>query len=172
MNDITTKDNIKSKIYTIRNLKVMLDSDLAKLYEVETRNLNKAVKRNIGRFPKDFMFQLTNKEFSDLLFQNGTANWNKKRFEPYAFTEQGVSMLSAILKSDIAIKVSVKIIRAFVSMRKIINNNNEILINQEYVRTKLYQHEEKINKLFDAIEDKTLTRKQGIFYDGEIFDAQ
>ena len=119
MNEIQT---IQSKIYDIRGQRVMLDRDLAELYQVTTGNLNKAVKRNIRRFPPDFMFQLTKDEFnklrSDLIFQNGTSNWGGTRKLPYAFTEQGLAMLSGVLTSDIAIDVNISIMRAFVAIRR------------------------------------------------------
>ena len=121
MNEIQT---IQSKIYEIRGQRVMLDRDLAELYQVTTGNLNKAVKRNIRRFPPDFMFQLTKEEFnklrSDLIFQNGTSNWGGTRKLPYAFTEQGLAMLSGILTSDIAIDVNISIMRAFVAIRRMV----------------------------------------------------
>jgi len=113
---------IQSKIYEIRGQRVMLDRDLAELYQVTTGNLNKAVKRNIRRFPPDFMFQLTKAEFEklkkDLIFQNGTSNWGGTRKLPFAFTEQGLAMLSGILNSDIAIDVNISIMRAFVAIRR------------------------------------------------------
>ena len=116
---------IQSKIYEIRGQKVMLDRDLAELYQVTTSNLNKAVKRNIKRFPPDFMFQLTNEEFAvlrnNLIFQNGTSNWGGTRKLPYAFTEQGLAMLSGLLNSDIAIQVNINIMRAFVAVRQMIS---------------------------------------------------
>ena len=119
MNDIQT---IQSKIYEIRDQRVMLDRDLAELYQVTTGNLNKAVKRNIRRFPPDFMFQLNKEEFeklrNDLIFQNGISNWGGTRKLPYAFTEQGLAMLSGILNSDIAIDVNINIMRAFVAIRR------------------------------------------------------
>lgn len=108
------------KIYLIRNQKVMLDRDLAGLYDVTTGNLNKAVKRNSLRFPEDFMFQLTEKEFKDLIFQNGTSSWGGTRKLPYAFTEQGVAMLSSVLKSERAILVNIHIIRVFTRMRELL----------------------------------------------------
>ena len=114
---------IKSLIYEIRGVKVMLDKDLAELYHVTTGNLNKAVKRNHKRFPTDFMFQLNKTEFeqlkSDLIFQNGTSSWGGTRKLPYAFTEQGLAMLSGVLNSDIAIDVNISIMRAFVALRKL-----------------------------------------------------
>lgn len=114
--------NIQSKIYEVRGVKVMLDKDLAELYQVTTGNLNKAVKRNIKRFPSDFMFQLNKEEFeklrNDLIFQNGTSSWGGTRKLPYAFTEQGLAMLSGLLNSDIAINVNISIMRAFVAIRQ------------------------------------------------------
>ena len=114
---------IKSLIYEIRGVKVMLDKDLADLYHVTTGNLNKAVKRNIKRFPSDFMFQLNKTEFeqlkNDLIFQNGISNWGGTRKLPYAFTEQGLAMLSGVLNSDIAINVNISIMRAFVALRNL-----------------------------------------------------
>ena len=115
---------IQSKIYEIRGRKVMLDRDFAELYQVTTGNLNKAVQRNIKRFPPDFMFQLTKEEFDELkanlIFQNGISNWGGTRKFPYAFTEQGLAMLSGILNSDIAINVNISIMRAFVDIRQMI----------------------------------------------------
>ena len=108
---------IQSKIYEIRGYKVILDRDLAQMYNVSTANLNKAVKRNIDRFPHDFMFQLNNKEF-DLIFQNGTSSWGGTRKLPYAFTEHGVAMLAGLLNSETAITVNIEIVRAFVMLRQ------------------------------------------------------
>ena len=119
MNDLQV---IQSKIYEIRGQRVMLDRDLAELYQVTTGNLNKAVKRNIRRFPPDFMFQLTKEEFqklkNDLIFQNGISSWGGTRKLPFAFTEQGLAMLSGILNSEIAIDVNISIMRAFVAIRR------------------------------------------------------
>lgn len=124
MNDL---EIIRSKIYEIRGQKVMLDKDLAELYNVSTSNLNKAVKRNLKRFPEDFMFQLTQVEFdglrANLIFQNGTSSWGGTRKLPYAFTEQGLAMLSGLLNSDIAIQVNINIMRAFVAIRKMVTAN-------------------------------------------------
>lgn len=121
---------IQSKIYEIRGQKVMLDRDLADLYNVTTSNLNKAVKRNEKRFPYDFMFQLTKAEFDELktnlIFQNGTSSWGGTRKLPYAFTEQGLAMLSGLLNSDIAIQVNINIMRAFVAIRQMITDNSPL----------------------------------------------
>ena len=121
---------IQRKIYEIRGQKVMLDRDLAGLYNVTTSNLNKSVKRNIKRFPDDFMFQLTKEELEELnknlIFQNGTSNWGGTRKLPYAFTEQGLAMLSGLLNSDIAIQVNINIMRAFVAVRQMIADDSPI----------------------------------------------
>jgi len=109
---------IQNKIYTIRGLRVMLDFDLAELYEVETRVLNQAVKRNINRFPSDFMFQLTNKEFDNLMSQIVISSWGGTRKLPFAFTEHGVTMLASILRSERAIEINIQIVRAFIALRQ------------------------------------------------------
>lgn len=139
---------IQSKIYEIRGHKVMLDRDLAELYQVTTGNLNKAVKRNIKRFPSDFMFQLTLEEFeqlkANLIFQNGTSNWGGTRKLPYAFTEQGLAMLSGILNSDTAIQVNINIMRAFVAIRQLITDtpiDKVSLLQQEVKELKAYMEE-------------------------------
>ena len=173
-------ENIESKIYTIRGLQVMLDSDLASLYQVETKQLNKSVNRNLKRFPEEFRFQLTAMEYENLRFQIGTLSstkeWGKHRkYLPYVFTEQGVSMLSAILRSDIAINVSIKIINTFVTMRRFLNQNSNLFQRLETLEknqiTYKLETDNKFEKVFNAIEDKSIKPKQGIFYDGQIFDA-
>lgn len=176
-NLIINENSIKDKIHTIRNHQVMLDRDLAELYGVETKHINQAVKRNETRFPKDFMFQLSKEEFENWRSQIVTSNSDKMglRRPPYAFTEQGVSMLSAVLKSEIAVDISVKIIRAFVEMRKIINSDNALFYKIDFLEKRQISYEiktdTKINQILNALEDKTLKPKQGIFYDGQIFDA-
>lgn len=128
--EINNLQPIQNKIYEIRGQRVMLDRDLAELYGVTTSNLNKSVKRNIKRFPEDFMFQLSQLEFdtlkSNLIFQNGTSNWGGTRKLSYAFTEQGLAMLSGLLNSDIAIQVNINIMRAFVAVRQMIAENSPI----------------------------------------------
>jgi hypothetical protein len=128
--------NIQSKIYEIRNQKVMLDFDLAQLYEVETKVLNQAVKRNSDRFPEDFMFQLIEDEFSNLRSQIVTSSWGGKRYMPFAFTEQGVSMLSSVLKSKKAVQVNISIMRVFVAVKQLILGNTELSIKLEELETK------------------------------------
>jgi len=122
------EQKILNKIYVIRGEKVMLDRDLAQLYNVETRVLNQSIKRNINRFPKDFMFQLSEKEFKNLISQNVISSWGGTRKFPYAFTEQGVAMLSSVLNSETAIEVNIRIIRVFTKMRAFALTHNEILM--------------------------------------------
>ncbi len=184
---IINEESIKDKIFTIRGLQVMLDRDLAELYEVETKVFNQAVKRNESRFPDDFRFQLTEAEYQNLRSQFVTSNEQNSlrsqsvtiesnrgkhtKYLPYAFTEQGVSMLSAVLKSDIAVDISVKIIRSFVNMRKFISNNALVFQRLETLEQKQFSNDEKFNKIFEAIEAKSIQPTQGIFYDGEVYDA-
>ena len=169
---IINENNIKDKIHNIRNQQVMLDRDLAELYGVETKVFNQAVKRNIKRFPENYRFQLNENEKNQLVTNCDWLNSLKHSSSlPYVFTEQGVSMLSAILKSDKAIDISIKIIDSFVSMRKLISQNISIFERFERIEQRLNIHDENFDKLFEALEDKTLKPKQGIFYDGQIFDA-
>ncbi|MDP8204771.1 MAG: ORF6N domain-containing protein, partial [Candidatus Tenebribacter mawsonii] len=192
---------------TIRTNQVMIDSDLAEMYGVETKNLNLAVKRNIDRFPEKFRFQLTKEEYekklrlqfvtskeNSLRSQNATLGKDNKvlrlqnetskekrggrRYLPYAFTEQGVAMLSAVLRSETAIKVSIQIIDAFVEMRKFISQNANLFqrvnnIEQKQIASDVKQIETdtKIDAILDAIEEKEIKPKQGIFFEGQIFDA-
>lgn len=139
---------ITSKIYFIRNKKVMLDEDLAELYGVETRRLNEQVKRNIARFPEDFMFQLTNEEYENLKSQIATSNWGGRRKLPYAFTEQGVAMLSGVLHSERAIKVNIQIMRVFTRMREMLETHKDILKKLEYLERKDIEQDEKIMLIF------------------------
>lgn len=168
---IVTQETIQNQIFTIRGKQVMLDRDLAILFGVETRNLNKAVNRNITRFPDEFMFQLTDEEFRNLMFQNGTSSWGGTRKLPYVFAEHGVLMLSSVLKSETAISLSVLIITAFIEMRKFLRNNAEVFVRLENVERKQIKTDEKFDEIFDALQNNHLKPKQGIFYDGQIFDA-
>ena len=172
MNEIVKIQNIQKRIFTVRNQQVMIDRDLAELYQVETRALKQAVKRNIERFPDDFMFELTEDEINFMVSQNVIPS--KKHLggaKPYAFTEQGVSMLSSVLKSKIAIDVNIAIFRAFAKMRNFLLANAAIFQKFSYIEQKLLQHDENFEKIFKALEDKTLKPKQGIFYNGQVFDA-
>jgi len=174
---------IQQKIYTIRGIQVMLDKDLAAFYGIETRTLNQAVKRNIERFPSDFMFQLSKAEFdavksdevliSQSVISKETRGGRQKL--PFVFTEQGVAMLSGILKSETAVKMSIQIISAFVAMRKFIINNAQLFQRIDTVEKRQLKHEmktdERFEKVFDALQKDKLDPKQGIFFDGQIFDA-
>ncbi|CAI9677742.1 ORF6N domain-containing protein [Elizabethkingia anophelis] len=164
---------IKNLIYTVRGKQVMLDSDLASLYQVETKNLNKAVKRNIERFPVSFCFQLTEKEVENLRFQIGTSslNYGGRRYLPYVFTEQGVAMASAILRSDIAVKVSVEIMEAFVEMRRMLISNASLFHRLDSIELKQLEADQKFEELFKALESDKLHSEKGIFYNGQVFDA-
>jgi hypothetical protein len=164
---------IQDRIFTIRGVQVMLDRNLAELYGVETKVLNQAVKRNSERFPNDFMFQLNKVELNNWRSQFVTSNNDKMglRRPPYAFTEQGVSMLSTVLKSKTAIDISVAIIRAFVLMRNFISTNAGVFQRLNKVEQNQTVTNKKFEQLFKALENKSLKPKQGIFYDGQIFDA-
>jgi hypothetical protein len=163
---------IENRIFSLRETHVMIDRDLAELYGVETKVLNQAVKRNIDRFPENFMFKLTINEKNELVT-------NCDRFEklkhsstmPYAFTEQGVSMLSAVLRSDTAIRVSIGIMNAFVNMRKFIASNAHIFQRMDSIEKRQFETDQKFEQVFKAIENKSLPPNQGIFFNGQIFDA-
>ena len=164
---------IKNLIYSIRGKQVMLDSDLASLYQVETKNLNKAVKRNIDRFPASFCFQLTEEEVENLRFQIGTSSlsYGGRRYLPYVFTEQGVAMASAILRSDIAVKVSVEIMEAFVEMRRMLTSNASLFHRLDNIELKQLEADQKFEEIFKAMESDKLHAEKGIFYNGQVFDA-
>ncbi|ANI89745.1 DNA-binding protein [Arachidicoccus ginsenosidimutans] len=164
---------IKKLIYTIRDKQVMLDSDLATLYQVETKNLNKAVKRNIERFPEKFCFQLTNDEADFLRFQIGTSNVGRggRRYLPYVFGEQGIAMLSAVLRSDVAVRVSIDIMDAFVEMRRMLISNASLFHRLDKMEIRQLETDQKIEEIFKALESDKLQSDKGIFYNGQVFDA-
>lgn len=170
---IINPKEIQNLIYSIRGKQVMLDSDLASLYQVETKNLNKAVKRNPERFPASFCFQLTEEETQNLRFQFGTSSlsYGGRRYLAYAFTEQGVAMASAILRSDIAVKVSVEIMEAFVEMRRMLLSNASLFHRLDNIELKQLEADQKFEELFKALESDKLHSEKGIFYNGQIFDA-
>jgi phage regulator Rha-like protein len=152
MDAIVPVEVIEGKIYLIRGQKVMLDSDLAELYGVETFNLNKAVKRNIERFPQDFMFQLTREEYNSLRFQFGILKRGQhSKYLPYAFTEQGVAMLSSVLRTKRAVQVNIAIMRAFVKLREILSTHKELAHKLAELEQKIEKHDEEIKAVFDAI---------------------
>lgn len=198
---------VNNLIYTVRGTQVMIDSDLAKLYVVETKALNRAVKRNIERFPEIYRFQLTEQEYENLRYQIGTSSGDvflryqfgtlkndvnddinskdlrtqnvtiednrgkHRKYLPYVFTEQGVAMLSAVLRSETAVKVSIQIINAFVEMRKILSQNAGLLQRMDKVETKLIENDAKFEQIFTALETKNSEPTQNIFFDGQIYDA-
>lgn len=168
---VLSTDNIKRKIYTIRGMQVMLDADLAELYNVETKVLNQAVKRNEERFPSQFMFQLLAQEFEGLKSQFVTSSWGGRRTLPYVFTEQGVAMLSGVLKSDTAVRISIQIMSTFVAMRKFISANAQLFQRLDTLEIKQIEHDKKFNELFDAIQSRGIKPEKGIFFDGQIFDS-
>lgn len=170
--------NIQPMIRVIRNRQVMIDRDLAMLYGVETSQLNRQVKRNIERFPEDFMFQLTKEEYEDLKCQFGTSSWGGDRRVPHAFTENGIAMLSGVLRSQIAIEINIRIMRAFTSMRHFLANNAAVfqrLETIEYKQLEMCQHQseadKRIDEVFRRLDEGSTTPNQGIFYDGQVFDA-
>ena len=171
-NKIISVESIKNMIFSFRGLQVMIDRDLAELYGVSTKRLNEQVKRNLIRFPESFRFQLTDSERSELVA-------NCDRFEklkhssvnPYVFTEQGVAMLSAVLHTKIAIEVSIKIMEAFVDMRRFILKNAAIFQRLDKIEKKQLESDRKFELLFKALENNSVKPKQGIFYNGQVFDA-
>jgi hypothetical protein len=170
-NSILTSKNIQNRIFTIRGVQVILDSDLAEMYQVPTGRINEQVKRNLERFPDDFMFQLSEAEWENLKSQNAIASWGGRRTRPFVFTEQGVSSLSGILKSNVAVRVYITIIRAFVEMRKFMILNASVFQRIENVEQKQLQTDLKIDHILNALEDKSSSPKQGIYFNGQIFDA-
>jgi len=183
--NIIVSNDIQHRIFTIRDLQVMLDRDLAELYGVENKRLNEQVKRNIERFPEQFRFQLTQEEFERLKSQIvtptndslrsqiatlETGRGKHRKYLPYVFTEQGVSMLSAVLRSETAIKVSIQIMDAFVGMRKFIANNAAIFQRLDNIEQKQHLTDTKLDQVFEAIEAKEIKPEQGIFFDGQVFD--
>lgn len=171
MNLLTEKEKIiiEDMIYEVRGVQVMLSSDVAKLYHVETRRINEVIKRNINRFPSSFYFQLTNEEISNLSLRSQFATLNKNnnlrgqhyKYLPYVLTEQGIMMLSGLLKSDIAVKVNIEIIDAFVKMRKYFANNNEMLLN----------HEKRLLVLESTLDKFKEKEMNKIFFENELYDA-
>lgn len=157
---------ISNKIFVVRGKKILFDKDLAYLYDVSTGNLNKAVKRNIKRFPDDFMFQLTQNEFENLKFQIGTSSWGGTRKLPYAFTEQGVAMLSGVLNSDRAISVNIQIMRIFSKIREIFTDTLSIKLEIEEIKKKLMNQDKNIELVFSYLDeliemkDNPVQRKQ------------
>jgi len=175
-NEIVKKDEIHSRIYTLRNVQVMMDKDLAQFYDVKPIRLREQVKRNPKRFPSDFMFQLTEEEVDLMVSQNAIPSKQHLGGSlPFVFTEQGVAAISAVLTSERAIEVNIQIMRAFIAMRKFITTNAQIFQRLNIVERKQLEHklesDEKFNLIFTALEEKETVPRQGIFFDGQIFDA-
>lgn len=178
--DEIPNEEIKNLIYTIRGKQVMLDSDVAMLYHYETKKINQAVKRNIDRFPERFCFQLTEDEFSNLRSQIVTLNRKVnngnvvRKYLPYVFTEQGIAMLSGILKNDVAVKVSISIMDAFVEMRKFISINKslfeKVITIENTMNKKFMEHDKKFDVIFDQLQLGE-NIKQRVFFEGQIYDA-
>jgi len=150
---------LMNKIYFIRGHKVMIDSDLAELYHVETKQLKRQVNRNIDRFPKDFMFELTKSEFDNLRSQIGSSNWGGTRYLPMVFTEQGVAMLSSVLSSKQAIQVNIRIMRVFTQVRKMLLDNTELRLAIEEIRKKTDNNSKNIEVVFQYL-DELLEKKE------------
>jgi hypothetical protein len=176
MSDLLHISNIEQRIFTMRGVQVMLDRDLSILYEVETRALKQAVKRNLARFPTDFMFELTEDEISVLVSQSVIPS--RKHLggaKSLAFTEQGVSSLSSVLTSTRAIEINIEIMRAFVKMRQFLSHNADLFHRLNHIEKRQIAGElktdERFEQVFKALEDKSIKPKQGIFFDGQVFDA-
>lgn len=170
-------ENIKNLIYTIRQKQVMLDSDVAMLYHYETKKINQTVKRNIKRFPEKFCFQLTENELANLRSQIVTSslekeNYGGRRYLPYVFTEQGIAMLSGLLKNEIAVQVSIHIMDAFVEMRKFLLVNGQLFERLTNVEYKLLEHDKKFDNVFNELQKNAKTEfQQKVFFNGQIYDA-
>ena len=175
-----SNEEIQNLIYTIRGKQVMLDSDVAMLYHYETKKINQAVKRNIDRFPERFCFKLTEKELETMWSQSVTTSklednkYRSKKYLPYVFTEQGIAMLSGLLKNEIAIQVSIKIMDAFVEMRKYINLNKhlfeKVITIESKIDKKFIEYDKKFNEVFNQLQHEE-NIKQKIFFEGQIYDA-
>ena len=172
--DEISNEEIKNLIYNIRGKQVMLDSDVARLFEYETKDLNRNVKNNIERFPEYYCFQLTDEEYKSLRCKIFTLNENgrgqHRKYLPYVFTEYGITMLAGLLKSDVAVNVSIRIVNTFIEMRKILSSNNQIFERLTSVEYKLLDHDKKFDEVFNQLQLEE-NIKQRIFFDGQIYDA-
>ncbi|HCC04500.1 MAG TPA: DNA-binding protein [Clostridiales bacterium] len=169
-----SNDEIKNYIYTIRGKQVMIDSDVAKLFNYETKDLNRNVKNNINRFPEYYCFRLTDDEFKSLRCKNFTLNKNgrgeHRKYLPYVFTEYGITMLAGLLKSEIAVNISIKIVNAFIEMRRLLNSNGQVFERLTNVEYKLIEHEKKFDTIFNQLQQEE-NIKQKIFFEGQIWDS-
>lgn len=165
--EVLKQQNINNMIYEIRGYQVILDSDVAKLFNYETKYLNRQVMRNRERFPDNYCFQLSQEEYKSLRCQNGTSSYGGRRYNPYVFTEYGVTMLAGILKSDVAVEVSIKVVNAFIEMRKYMhtNNYNKRISN---IETKLIDYDNKFDEVFQMLNPKY---DYHLFFEGQIYDA-
>lgn len=173
-NNIMPQKEIESRIYTIRGKQVMLDTDLASIYQVETKVFNQAIKRNAERFPENFCFQLTSEEWEVLRSQFVTLNTGRgqhRKYLPYVFSEQGIAMLSGVLKSTVAVGVSIEIMNAFVEMRRMLISNAALFHRLDNIELKQLEADQKFEEIFKALESGKLQSDKGIFYNGQIFDA-
>nr|WP_294928697.1 ORF6N domain-containing protein [uncultured Flavobacterium sp.] len=170
---IISQKEIAPLIHTIRDKQVILDNDLAMLYRVETKGLNRVVKRNKNRFPENFCFQLTEQEVKSLKYQFGTSNVGRggRRTLPFAFCEQGVAMMSALLRSEVAVQVSIEIMNAFVEMRRMLISNASLFHRLDNIELKQLEADQKFEEIFKALESDKLHSEKGIFYNGQVFDA-
>ena len=172
---IITSKKIENQIYTVRGQQVMLDSDLASIYQVETKVFNQAVKRNANRFPESFRYQLAQQEFNTINLRSqivtSSLNYGGRRYLPYVFTEQGIAMLASVLRSTVAIKVSIEIMNAFVEMRKMLMSNASLFHRLDKIELKQLEANQKFEEIFKALESDKLQSDKGIFYNGQIFDA-
>ena len=169
-----SNEEIKKLIYTIRGKQVMLDSDVARLFKYATKDLNRNVKNNIERFPEYYCFQLTNEEYKSLRCKNFTLNENgrgqHRKYLPYVFTEYGITMLAGLLKSEVAVNVSIKIVNTFIEMRKFISANGQLFERLTNVEYKLLEHDKKFDEIFNQLQHEE-NIKQKIFFEGQIYDA-
>lgn len=173
-NNIIPQKEIENRIYSIRGKQVMLDSDLANIYQVETKVFNQAVKRNAERFPENFCYQLTSEEWEVLRSQFVTLNTGRgqhRKYLPFVFTEQGIAMLSGVLKSTVAIRVSIEIMNAFVEMRKMLISNAALFHRLDKIELRQLESDQKFEEIFKALESDKLHSEKGVFYNGQIFDA-
>ncbi len=172
---IITSKEIENQIYTVRGQQVMLDSDLASIYQVETKVFNQAVKRNANRFPESFRFQLAQQEFDTINLRSqivtSSLNYGGRRYLPYVFAEQGIAMLASVLRSTVAIKVSIEIMNAFVEMRRMLMSNASLFHRLDKIELKQLEADQKFEEIFKALESDKLQSDKGIFYNGQIFDA-
>jgi len=172
MSNELSEIKVEGRIFTFRTVQVMIDRDLAEMYQVQTKVLNQAVKRNIDRFPESFRFQLTDEELNQLVTDcDRFKSLKHSSSKPFAFTEQGIAMLSAVLRSDIAVQVSIQIMNAFVAMRRQLHNNQLVLSRLDKVEQKQLSTDQKLEEVFKALESKLPEKEKGVFFEGQVFDA-